>query len=84
VIIEETEDDLNQLVEQMAEKREISLDELKARLPKNVFLGTPEVVEDHFHKLINLGFDYFQIQFPYRNDLKQSKLFAKTMLSKLR
>ena len=84
VIIEETEEDLNQLVEQMAEKREISLDELKDRLPKNVFLGTPDVVESHFHKLINLGFDYFQIQFPYRDDLEQSKLFAKTMFSRLR
>jgi F420-dependent oxidoreductase-like protein len=84
VIMGETEDDLNRLVEQMAEKREISLDELNSKLPVNVFMGTPEEVGSRFDELINLGFDYFQIQFPYRDDLEQCKLFARTVLPKIR
>ncbi|UCE09462.1 MAG: LLM class F420-dependent oxidoreductase [Candidatus Thorarchaeota archaeon] len=84
VIMGETEDDLHRLLEQMAEKREISIDELNSNFPANVFLGTPEVVESKFEEMIGLGFDYFQIQFPYRDDLEQCKLFARVLLPKLR
>ncbi len=84
VIMEETEDDLNRFVEQMAEKRDLSFDDFKSRIPANAFLGTPEVIEAKFDEMIGLGFDYFQIQFAYLDDLEQCKLFAKTVLPRLR
>ena len=49
----------------------------------NVFFGTPEVVQKGFEKLIDLGFDYFQIMFPYPNDLVQSERFAKLVIPKI-
>jgi alkanesulfonate monooxygenase SsuD/methylene tetrahydromethanopterin reductase-like flavin-dependent oxidoreductase (luciferase family) len=83
VILAETQDELESIMIKRAKARKLSLKEYKKSIGSlNVFFGTPEVVQQGFENLIDLGFDYFQIMFPYPNDLEQSERFAKHVLSK--
>ncbi|MFW9903169.1 MAG: TIGR03560 family F420-dependent LLM class oxidoreductase [Candidatus Thorarchaeota archaeon] len=84
VIVAETQDELEIILTERAKARKITLKEYKKSISSlNVFFGTPDVVQKEFEKLIDLGFDYFQIMFPYPNDLEQSERFAKQILPKI-
>ncbi|MFX0208865.1 MAG: LLM class F420-dependent oxidoreductase [Candidatus Hodarchaeota archaeon] len=81
VILAETEDELEIILTERAKARKLTLKEYKKSMGSlNVFFGTPEVVQNGFENLIDFGFDYFQIMFPYPNDLEQSERFAKHIL----
>ncbi len=85
VIVTETEDELEKILAERAKLRNMSLEEYKKSIDSlNVFYGTPEVVQQGFDNLIDLGFDYFQIMFPYPRDFEQSNEFAKFVLPKLK
>jgi F420-dependent oxidoreductase-like protein len=84
VLIGETEDELEKIMTEEAEQRNMSLEEYRKNLPENVFCGSPEYVQERFEKLISLGFDYFQIMFPYSRDLEQSTKFAKLVMPKIK
>ncbi|MFX1285483.1 MAG: TIGR03560 family F420-dependent LLM class oxidoreductase [Promethearchaeota archaeon] len=83
VIVTETEDQLERILTERAKLRNMSLEEYKKSINNlNVFYGTPEDVQQGFDNLIALGFDYFQIMFPYPRDYEQSNKFAKFVLTK--
>ena len=85
VLIGETRHELEQLMTRMAKARNISVDKFKKRLRSfNSFSGTPDTIQTRFQELIDLGFDYFQIEFPYREDYNQSEAFANLVLNKLK
>ena len=83
VLIDETEDGLTELMEKRAALRNITLEEYMKGLPPGVIAGTPEVVEKRLLELIDLGFDYFQVMFPYPDDYQQSNEFARLVLKKM-
>ena len=68
----------------IALSRNMTLEEFRKSLGKRVFHGTPEVVRNRFEEMIDLGFDYFQIMFPYPLDYDQSTKFAQLVLPKLK
>ena len=83
VILAETQDELETMMTERAKARNLPLKEYINSISNlNVFFGTPDVVQQRFENLIDLGFDYFQIMFPYPKDLEQSERFAKYILSK--
>ncbi|MFX1505509.1 MAG: TIGR03560 family F420-dependent LLM class oxidoreductase [Promethearchaeota archaeon] len=83
VILAETEDELETILTERAKARRLTLKEYQKSIGSlNVFFGTPEIVQNGFENLVALGFDYFQIMFPYPNDLAQSERFAKLILPK--
>ncbi|UCG89762.1 MAG: TIGR03560 family F420-dependent LLM class oxidoreductase [Candidatus Heimdallarchaeota archaeon] len=85
VIVTETEDELDKILAERAKLRNMSLEGYKKSINNlNVFYGTPEVVQQGFDHLIDLGFDYFQIMFPYPSDYEQSNKFAKFVIPKLK
>ncbi len=84
VMIAETEDEVEKLLTERAKSRGKSLEEFRKMLGKGVFFGTPETVRERFENLIDLGFNYFQIMFPYPMDYDQSNKFAQLVLPKLR
>ncbi|MFX0125412.1 MAG: TIGR03560 family F420-dependent LLM class oxidoreductase [Candidatus Hodarchaeota archaeon] len=85
VIIAETQDELEIVLAERAKLRNQSLEEYKKVIKNlNVFFGTPEVVQQGFEDLIDLGFDYFQIMFPYPKDYEQSGKFVELVMSKLK
>jgi alkanesulfonate monooxygenase SsuD/methylene tetrahydromethanopterin reductase-like flavin-dependent oxidoreductase (luciferase family) len=84
VLLGESEKGLDQLFTRLADFRGLSSDEFRKRLPSNVFAGTPETVKTRFQELIDLGIDYFQIQFPYPEDYTQSNSFAHQVLKEFK
>lgn len=84
VIISESKDDLTDLMTKKAHQRNMTLEDYQKSLAKGVFWGTPDIVQERFENLIAMGFDYFQIMFPYEQDLEQSNLFAKFILPKIK
>ncbi|MHA2226944.1 MAG: TIGR03560 family F420-dependent LLM class oxidoreductase [Candidatus Hodarchaeales archaeon] len=83
VIIAETESELEKILSERAKLRNVSLAEYRKTLGDGVFFGTPDKIQARFEKMIELGFSYFQIMFPYPHDFEQSSLFAKLILPKL-
>jgi len=84
VMIGESSEELEQLILQRAQMRKMTVDEYRNSIGMGTFLGTPEIIIQQFQELINLGFDYFQIMFPYPNDYEQSIKFAQHVLPKLK
>ncbi|UCG00610.1 MAG: TIGR03560 family F420-dependent LLM class oxidoreductase [Candidatus Heimdallarchaeota archaeon] len=85
VIVTETQDELDTILAERAKLRGLTLTEyMKSINNLNVFFGTPEVVQQGFENLIDLGFDYFQIMFPYPMDYEQSEKFAKFIIQKMK
>ncbi|MFX0114416.1 MAG: LLM class F420-dependent oxidoreductase [Candidatus Hodarchaeota archaeon] len=85
VIMAEKEDQLNELLATRARERNISLEEFKQRIGgTGAFVGTPDVVQQAFQELIDLGFDYFQVMFPYPDDLTASQEFARLVMKTLK
>ncbi len=84
VMIAETEEELEKLLTERAKLRDKTLEEYRKMLGKGVFFGTPETVQERFENLIDLGFSYFQIMFPYPIDYDQSTMFARLVLPKLK
>ena len=84
VMIAKTEEELNKLMNERAKLRNMSLDVYKKTLGKGVFYGTPEYIQEKFEQLTQLGFDYFQIMFPYPLDYEQSKIFAEFVLPRFK
>lgn len=82
VMISETEEGLAKLMEKRAALKNVTLEEYKKGLPPGIITGTPDEVEKRFQELIDLGFDYFQIMFPYPDDYQQSDDFAKMVLKR--
>ncbi|MFX1535163.1 MAG: TIGR03560 family F420-dependent LLM class oxidoreductase, partial [Promethearchaeota archaeon] len=80
VFTAETEEELNDLLETQAKERNITLEEYKKRLIPGIFVGTPEKVQQRFRELIDLGFDYFQVMFPYKKEIEVSETFAKQII----
>jgi F420-dependent oxidoreductase-like protein len=84
VIVTETQDELETVLTERAKLRNMTLEEYKKAIKDlNVFFGTPEVVQQGFENLIDLGFDYFQIMFPYPKDYEQSEKFIKLVRTKI-
>jgi len=84
-IMAESEERLNEILEVQAKQRDLPVDEFKKRLGgTGAFVGTPETVQQRFQELIDLGFDYFQVMFPYPDDLEASQAFARIVMNKLR
>ena len=84
VMIAETEDELEKLLTERAKLRGRNLEEYRKMLGKGVFFGTPETVQERFEHMIDLGFSYFQIMFPYPMDYDQSTKFAQLVIPKLK
>lgn len=84
VLIGETQHEFEQLMKRMAKADDVSVSEFKKQLPTNAFSGTPDTIQTKFQELIDLGFDYFQIMFPYPEDYNQSEAFANLVLNKLK
>ncbi|MHA2296814.1 MAG: LLM class F420-dependent oxidoreductase [Candidatus Hodarchaeales archaeon] len=84
VLIAETEEQLGELMARRAKVRNTSVEEYKKKLPPGVFVGTPEVVEQRFQELIDLGFDYYQLMFPYPEDYEQIDDFARLVMKKFK
>lgn len=83
VIMGETEEKLDELIENLASKNNLTKEDFKKRFGEGVFIGLPEEVNNKFKNMIEIGFDYFQIMFPYGNDLELSKEFAELVMKKL-
>lgn len=49
---------------------------------EGAFTDLTEVVKKKLKNIIDLGFEYFKIMFPYGNDLKVSKDFANLVMNK--
>ena len=79
----ETEDQLQTFYQDAARQRNITVEDYKKRLGSGVFIGTPEIVQERFQLLIDLGFTYFQIVFPYGRDYTASNDFAQLVMHKL-
>ncbi|MFX1539029.1 MAG: TIGR03560 family F420-dependent LLM class oxidoreductase [Promethearchaeota archaeon] len=85
VIVTETEDELETILTKRAKLRDMTLQEYKKSISNlNVFFGPPEVVQQGFEDLIALGFDYFQIMFPYPDDYQQSEKFTRLVLPNIK
>lgn len=84
VMIAETQEKLEKLLTELAKLRNMSLDEYRKGLGKGVFCGTPDAIEEKLYDLINQGFDYFQIEFPYPLIFEQSNEFAKLIFPRFR
>ncbi|MFX0052420.1 MAG: hypothetical protein ACFE8U_14135, partial [Candidatus Hermodarchaeota archaeon] len=56
----------------------------RTTIGKGTFVGTPDQVKKRFQEMISLGFDYFQIMFPYPIDYNQSTKFAQLVMSELK
>lgn len=83
VMIAESSEELDQLFHQRAQMRNMTIEEYQKSISKGVFFGTPEIIIQQFQELIDLGFDYFQIMFPYPNDYEQSIKFGQHVIKKL-
>jgi F420-dependent oxidoreductase-like protein len=84
VLIAETGKKLEILLNERAKLRNMSLEDYRNSIGKGVFAGTPDQVKERFQELVNLGFDYFQIMFPYPLDYEQSTTFAQLVMPKLK
>ncbi|UCE13995.1 MAG: LLM class F420-dependent oxidoreductase [Candidatus Heimdallarchaeota archaeon] len=84
VIVAETEDELENILSDRAKARNMGVEEYRKMLGNGVFFGTPEFIQERFENLINLGFDYFQIMYPYPMDYEQSTKFAELVIPKIR
>ena len=80
VILGENETELDELVEKLAKKRNLTPEDYKKRLGNGVFFGTPEQVKERFDRLIDLGFTYFQVMFPFGFDYDQALKFSNSIL----
>lgn len=87
MFVAETEDEVEKYLVEMANRLDIPLDKLKERLKKSVgpgaWAGTPEKVIERLQYLIDLGFDYFHLMFPYSKDLELTKNFEKLIMRKI-
>ena len=83
VLVCETEDQINDFYIKVARQRNISVEDFKKRLGNGAFIGTPEEVQNRFQHLIDLGFSYFQIVYPYGLDYTASNDFARLVMNKL-
>ncbi|MFX0084808.1 MAG: TIGR03560 family F420-dependent LLM class oxidoreductase [Candidatus Hodarchaeota archaeon] len=84
VMIAETEEELDKLMNERAKLHNMSIKEYKKNMGKGVFYGIPEHIQEKFEKLVKLGFDYFQVMFPYPLDYEQSHKFAELILPKFK
>lgn len=84
VLIAETEEKLEILLNERAKLRNMSLEDYRNSLGKGVFTGTPDKVIERFEELVNLSFDYFQIMFPYPLDYEQSTKFTQLVMPKFK
>jgi F420-dependent oxidoreductase-like protein len=84
VLIAETEDELEKLITKRAKLRNMRVEEYRKNISQGAFLGTPQIIKQHFEEMINLGFDYFQIMFPYPLDYEQSTKFARLVIPRIK
>jgi F420-dependent oxidoreductase-like protein len=83
-IMAESDEQLDERLAVRAKERNLSVEEFKKRMGETgAFVGTPEAIQERFRDLIDLGFDYFQVMFPYPDDLKASQEFARLVMNKL-
>ncbi|MFX0095630.1 MAG: LLM class flavin-dependent oxidoreductase, partial [Candidatus Hodarchaeota archaeon] len=80
VFTAETEEELDALLEYRAKEINLSLKDYKKRLRRGFFVGTPEKLQQRFGEFIDLGFDYFQVMFPYKQEIEISEMFAKYIM----
>ena len=83
VMIAESSEELEQLIHQRAQMRNMTIEEYQKNISPGVFFGTPEVILQRFQELIDLGFEYFQVMFPYPYDYEQSIKFSQHIIPKL-
>ncbi len=84
VMIAENEEELDKLMNERAKLHHMSVEDYMKNMGKGVFYGTPENIQEQFEKLVQLGFDYFQVMFPYPLDYEQSNVFAELVLPKFK
>ncbi|MFX0185977.1 MAG: LLM class F420-dependent oxidoreductase [Candidatus Hodarchaeota archaeon] len=84
VLIAETEEELEKILIERAKMRNMSLKDYRTTIGKGTFAGTPDQVKKRFQEMFTLGFDYFQIMFPYPWDYDQSTKFAQLVMPELK
>jgi alkanesulfonate monooxygenase SsuD/methylene tetrahydromethanopterin reductase-like flavin-dependent oxidoreductase (luciferase family) len=84
VIMAETERELEIYFKEEAERKNQPIPDYKKRFGEGVFIGTPEIIQERFQALVDLGFDYFQCMFPYGRDYEASQEFAKHIFPRFR
>ncbi|MHA2250530.1 MAG: TIGR03560 family F420-dependent LLM class oxidoreductase [Candidatus Kariarchaeaceae archaeon] len=87
VFVAETEEEVEQYIKERASYLNISIEDLKQRINGSpgpgAWVGTPEKLLERIRHLIDMGFDYFNLMFPYPNDLELTRSFEKLVMRKI-
>ena len=81
----EDEDELEKYFQKYALERGESVDEVKKVMLAypGSFIGLPEQVIERYQYLIDLGFTYFQVIFPFGKEVEMSTRFSDLIMKKL-
>ncbi len=82
----ETEEELDEHIENLSKKSNISKEEMRKKLhdPKypGAWIGLPEQLRDRIQYMTDLGFDYFNMMLPYPNELEASTKLYDLVINK--
>ena len=83
VLVGKDKDDIKQIVIQLKKKNE-SISEFIMRSKDSIALGTPDEVTEHLQKYVNIGINYFIVNFiGLSNSLEMLSLFSKKVRPRL-
>jgi F420-dependent oxidoreductase-like protein len=79
------EKELEEYIAELASRQKKTVQKLKEEWNKHPgsFIGFPDEVIERYNFLIELGFTYFQIVFPYGKDVESSKRFADLVMKNI-
>ena len=83
--VAETEKELDQYIAKVAERYHTTPDKIKQSFSSHPgsFIGYPEEVIERYRFLADMGFEHFQIVFPYKKEIEMSTRFADQVIKKL-
>ncbi len=83
--VTEDEEELNKYFVKYASDQQKSVEEVKTKMMSlpGSFIGFPEQVIERYRYLIDLGFSYFQVIFPFGKEIEMSTKFADLVMKKI-
>lgn len=83
--VTEDEDELQKYFQHYALERNKTVEEVKEQMMAfpGSFIGLPEQVIERYQYLIDLGFSYFQVIFPFGKEVDMSQKFADLVMKKI-
>ena len=83
--VTEDEEELDKYFQKYALEQHRSVEEVKKIMFSypGSFIGLPEQVIERYQYLIDLGFSYFQVIFPYGKEVEMSSRFSDLIIKKI-